>query len=323
MHKLSVASLALLAAVGCKKHDNPNPAPAAGTAQPTEAQKPAEPAPAPAPAAPAAAAPAPEAAAKPAGEPHPAPAWLKGVEEKPTAAKEGSFAWVFRGNAFDSEDSARIDVDQVSKIDGNFVTTQPLAWLSSGPKMWHHDLDKNEKPYGHLPGGLVIPAHTVDDVKPKVGDLVFAYIGNTPAPLLVKVKAVDAGLVTFDQVNAMGDKTDERKTDIVEPYGKGLAPFTLATFKDGDDQKLMTVLAVDGGKVIGYDGSTKLVQLDKGKVKSLKPELKSRKVGDKVYAFTQGGDGKADVIKTVKIPDLSYEVGYSLVTAPYIFDKAP
>jgi hypothetical protein len=309
--------LVLFAAFGCKKHDA-NKTEASKTVAATETPKPAEPA------APAAATPTPSAAPAPAakGAPHPPPPWLKGVEEKPTAAKVGQLAWVFHGDDFDSPDSSMIDVVQVTAIDGNTATTQPLLLLAGGADAWKHKLDPDQRPYAGLPGGLVIPARTVDEVKPKPSDLVFAYLGNTPAPLLVRVKAVENGLASFDQINAMKTGVDERKTDIVEPYGKGLAPFTYATYKDGDAQKLVTVLVVDGDTVIGYNASDALVQLKKSQLKPLKPELKSRKAGDKVYGFS-GGEGKADAVKSIPVPDLAFEVGYHTLTWDNVFDKQP
>ena len=323
MSKLTTISLVFLVAIGCKKSASDQPAPepakpAASAQEPKAAEpakpatvKPAEPAPPPSP--------PPAQAAK---KPHAPVAAYKDVPAKPVTAKVGQLAWVIHTDAFDSADTTRVTVDEVTAIDGNTATTRELSLIASGADAWKHKPQPSAESYAGIPSLLVIPAHTVDEVKPKVGDIVFAYMGNTPTPHVAKVKAVDGGVVTYEVPDAMGKTLEEKKTDLIEPYGKGLAPFTFATYKDGADQKLITVLALAGDKVYGYDAGGKLVTIAKSKVKALKLEPKSRKVGDKVYAFPHG-TGKADVIKTVKIPDQAYEVGYSLTSWPYVFDKLP
>jgi hypothetical protein len=308
----------VVAAVACKKKEAvPESAPAkpAPTAAVTET-KPAEPAP-PAPTTPP--------AAKPADapkEPHAPAAFLKDVPAKPTTAKVGQLAWAIHGNAFDTPDASRVEVDEVLAVDGNTATVRELSLMSSGPDSWKHKPNPGERPYAGLPGLLVFPAHTVDEVKPKVGDNVFVFFGNTPTPELAHVKAVEGGLVTVDIPNAMGDKTEEKKTDLIEPYGKGVAPFTFVTYKEGDEQKLATVLALDGDKVFAFDPGGKLITLKKASVKPLKPEWKSRKVGDKVYAFTFGS-GKAGAITAVSVPDQVYKVDVYTALWNTTFDKLP
>ncbi|MEO8700549.1 MAG: hypothetical protein ABI867_10925 [Kofleriaceae bacterium] len=255
-------------------------------------------------------------------DPHKAPEWLKAVPAGATTAKVGQFAWVMRGDAFDTADQGRIHVDEVTAVDGNMVTTRPLALISSGADQWKHKPDTAERGFAGLPGLVVVPARTVDEVKPKVDDIVWAFVGNTPTPHLTRVKSVDGGLITFQYVDAMGKKLEEGKTEIIEPYGKGIAPFTMVTYKDGADQKMIVVMAIAGDKVLGYDFFGKLVEQKKSAVKALTPEMKDRKVGDKVYAFS-GGTGKADAIKEVLIPKYSFSVGYSTVTWQLVFDKAP
>ncbi|MEJ7598333.1 MAG: hypothetical protein WKG01_10520 [Kofleriaceae bacterium] len=255
-------------------------------------------------------------------DPYKPPAWLKAAPARATTAKVGQFAWVMRGTPFDSEDQGWVHVDEVTAIDGNTVTTRPLALLATGADQWKHQPNTNERGYTGLPGMLVIPARTVEEVQPKAGDLVFAYVGNTPTPHLTHVQSVEGGLITFSYVDAMGTKLVESKTEIIEPYGKGIAPFTLAAYKDGADQKVMTVMVIAGDKVLGYDGLGKLLQLKKSAVKALTPVIKERKVGDKVYVFS-AGTGKPDEIVEVYIPKYSYKAGSFGVRWQDIYDKAP
>lgn len=309
--------LVVVAAVGCKKKEAaPESAPAkpAPAAAVTEG-KPAEPKPA-------AATPEAPPAAKPAEAPHAPAAFFKDVPAKATTAKVGQLAWAIHGNAFDTPDSNRVEVDEVLAVDGNTATVRELSLMASGPDSWKHKPNPGERPYAGVPGLLVVPAHTVDEIKPKIGDHVFVFFGNTPTPELARVRVVEGGLVTVDIANAMGDKTEERKTDLVEPYGKGIAPFTYVTYKEGEDQKLATVLALNGDSVFAFDTAGKLITLKKASVKPLKPEWKSRKVGDKVVAFAHG-TGKAGAITEVPVADQIYKIEYT--TAPWhtTFDKLP
>ncbi len=251
-------------------------------------------------------------------EPHKPLEALTKVPAKATTAKVGQMAWVLRGTAFDSPDSFRVDVDEVTAIDGNTVTTRPTALMSSGADSWKHKPNPDERPYTGLPGLLVIPARTVDEVKPKVGDIVWAYMGNTTTPELTHVKAVDGGLVTYEVPTAMKDKVEEKKTDLIEPYGKGVAPFTIVAYKDGEDAKTMTVLAVQGDKVYGYEFGGKLVEQKKSAVKPVTPVFKDRKVGDKVYSV---GNAKPEDIKEVVVPKEIFKVGPFTKTWTELFDK--
>ncbi len=254
-------------------------------------------------------------------EPIKAPDWLK-VPAAATTAKVGGFAWVLRGDAYGTADQGKFYVDEVTAVDGNTVTTRPLALIASGADSWKHKPDPDQASFAGLPGMLVIPVHTVDEIKPKADDIVWAFMGNTPTPYLAHVKSVEGGLVTFSYVDAMGTKMKEEKTDLIEPYGKGIAPFTMAMYKDGTEQKIMTLLAVSGDKVYGYDFFGKLVEQKKSAVKPLVPVAKDRKVGDKVYAFG-GAGGAMDEVKEVIIPKYSFKVGSFGVGWEKIYDKAP
>ncbi len=308
--------LIVVAAVGCKKKeasDKPSEVkPTTVETKPAE-PKPAETKPVETP---------PTTGSAKAQEPHAAAPFLKDVKAKPTTAKVGQLAWTIHGNAYDSADTYKVEVDEVLAVDGNTVTTRELKLMSSGPDSWKHKPNPDERPFGGLPGQLVIPARTVDEVKPKVGDPVFVFIGNSDTPGFAKVKAVADGIVTVELPNAMGNKVEETKTDLIEPYGTGLAPWTYVTYKEGDDQKLATVLAVDGDSVLAFGFGGKLVTLKKANVKSLKLEPKSRKVGDKIFGFSNG-DGKADAIKTVVVPDALYKFEYSTIPWDQAFDKLP
>jgi hypothetical protein len=252
-------------------------------------------------------------------EPHkPLEAFTK-VPAQATTAKVGQMAWVLRGTAFDSPDSFRVDVDEVTAIDGNTVTTRPTALMASGPDAWKHKPNADERPYAGLPGLLVIPARTVEEVKPKVGDIVWAYIGNTTTPELTHVKAVDGAIITYEVPTAMKDKVEEKKTDLIEPYGKGVAPFTMVAYKDGTDTKTMTVLAISGDKVFGYEFGGKLVEQKKSAVKPITPVFKDRKVGDKVFVV---GEAKPEEIKEIIVPKELFKTGIFTRTWNELFDKA-
>ncbi|MBA2542016.1 MAG: hypothetical protein H0V17_20415 [Deltaproteobacteria bacterium] len=263
--------------------------------------------------------PPPAAGSAAAKEPHKALEALTKVPAKATTAKVGQMAWVLRGTAFDSPDSFRVDVDEVTAIDGNTVTTRPVALMASGPDSWKHKPNPDERPYAGLPGLLVIPARTVEEVKPKVGDIVWAYIGNTTTPELTHVKAVEGGIVTYEVPNAMKDKLEEKKTDLIEPYGKGVAPFTMVAYTEGTDTKTMTVLAISGDKVFGYEFGGKLVEQKKSAVKPLTPVFKDRKVGDKVFVV---GEAKPEEIKEILVPKELFKTGVFTRTWIELFDKA-
>jgi hypothetical protein len=253
-------------------------------------------------------------------EPHkPLEAFAK-VPAKATTAKVGQMAWVLRGTTFDSPDSFRVDVDEVVAIDGNTVTTRPTSLMAQGPDAWKHKPNADERPYAGIPGLLVIPARTVEEIKPKVGDIVWAYLGNTTTPDLTTVKAVEGGIVTYEVPTAMQDKLEEKKTDLIEPLGKGVAPWAIVAYKEGDEAKTMTVLAVEGDKVIGYGYAGKLTEQKKSAVKPVTPVMKDRKVGEKVWRL---GEKAAEDIKEVVVPKQLFKVGPFTKVWYELYDKAP
>jgi hypothetical protein len=233
--------------------------------------------------------------------------------------KVGEKVWSIH-REFYAEGNTRLDVAEVTAVAGTTADVRSLSLIASGPNAWTHESAKDGMTFQRVPGAFVFPARTVEQVKPKAGDIVFAFTQSN-VPELVRVKSVQGPIVVFDHADLLGTKLSEYKTDIAEPYGKGLAPFTYAAFKDGGGEKLMIVVSVVGNEVVGIGPGGALSMAKKADCKSLKPEAKVRKVGDKVFAFGAGGDGKQGKIAKVDIDNFAYDVDYTLATWDRIYDK--
>lgn len=266
------------------------------------------------PAASASAAPSASAAAPP-----PVPAWYAQLPTKPVTAKVGDLVWGMHAFAINGQ-GALLHPLEVTAVSGNTATLRDLSLMASGPDSWKLKPNKDGSTYAGVPGSVVLPLRSVDVVKPKAGDIVWAAVTNAPGPHLVKVTKVDGGLVQFDKLNATQKELErDQKVQNVEPYGSGIAPFTYVAIKKGDAYKLLLVLGVDGDNVYGktYDG---VAVAKKADVKPLKAAWKDRKKGDSVLAFDSGGDGKVVKIETVPMEKWVFKVGVYTYTWDLTFD---
>jgi hypothetical protein len=258
------------------------------------------------------------AASAPAAPATPTPPWYAKAPAKPVAAKAGDVVWAVHANS--SGSGAWMTPVEVVSAAGNAATLRDLALMASGPDSWKLKPNTSGTTYAGVPGSAIAAARNADAVKPKAGDIVWAGITNGPHPDLVKVSKVDGGLVVYERLNAMMKELDkDLKAQYVEPYGKGIAPFTYAAIKSGDAYKLMLVLGVDGDNVYGqtFDDFTTAKKSD---VKPLVAAWKARKKGDKVLAFSSGGDGKVVTIETVPMEKWVFKAGPFQYAWNLVFD---
>jgi hypothetical protein len=293
-----VSSMLVLALVGCEKKDEP-------TAASDAAAKPSAAPSASAPATTASASATPTASASAAAKPP--PAWMAKMPAKPVTAKVGELVWGVRPFSLTNE-GAWMQPHEVTAVSGNTATLRELSLMASGPDSWKHKPNPSGTTYPGIPGAVILPMRDTDTVKPKPGDLVFAGLTNANAPELIKVGSVEGGLVSYEKLNALGTTLEKAKVHYVEPYGTGLAPFTYAAVKDGEEQKLVLVLSVDGDTVVGktFDNVETFKKAD---LKPLKAPNKERKKGDKVLAFNSGGKGTVTTISDVPMAKWYYKAG--------------
>lgn len=249
----------------------------------------------------------------------PPPAWYAKAPAKAPPAKAGDIVWGVHPFALNNT-GAWMNPLEVVAVSGNTATLRDLALTASGPDSWKLKPNASGSQYVGVPGSAVLAARTVDAVKPKAGDLVWAGVTNAPAPELVKVAKVDGGLVVYDRLAATQKELEkDQKVQYVEPYGTGVAPFTYVAIKTGETYKLMLVFGVDGDNVYGrtFDDFTTAKKAD---VKPLKPAWKDRKKGDKVLAFSSGGEGIVGKIETVPMEKWVYKIGPFTYAWNLVFD---
>lgn len=175
-----------------------------------------------------------------------------------------------------------------------------------------------------VPAGFVHPAHKVSEVKPKVGDILVAKPTGGMLPAIIRVKAVEGDLVSYDAPTALGDKTEEVKTDYAEPIGKDLAPFSLASCKVAADKEVLTIVVDnDGTTVFGVSRvpEYQVVSVPKADCKALVPVTKTWKEGDTVLGFPYGSKSADGEIKKVVLAGWVYQVGYAQATWDQVFAK--
>jgi hypothetical protein len=307
MHRYTTAPLALTialaAALGCNKSDDQNkPSPSSSGSAATLAPT------------------APTTTAAAGTREERMPAWYAQVPQHAVSAKPGDKVWAIVPFSLDSE-ATRATVVEVVSVEGNTATVRDLAMTATGAQAYQHRTDVEARSMKGIPGLLMAQARTVDQVKPSKNDIVFAFKTNAPNPPLAKVKSVADGLATYDVANANADKVSEDKTDIVEPYGHGVGPFTYAAVSMNGVTSLMFVMATDGDTVYGKSLTGTLIKAKKSDCKSVSPSTKDRKSGDSVVAFPFGGNMVEGKIDKVRVPGQIYELNGRPVTWDFVYDK--
>jgi hypothetical protein len=237
------------------------------------------------------------------------PTWYTQFPLKQVDAKPGDKVWALHELP---GGRATLEIVEVVSVDGTSATvarlgTAPNGKLARAPR---------EEQYAHVPGAAILPAHTVTEANVRAGDLVVTYRYGVPSPTLASVAAIENGIATVE--HPVAKTLRKEKVEYAEVLLQGIAPLSWVAVPDGGAWKRVAVATIEGDVLYGVDSLLHYTSAKVGDCKPLNPQLKDRRVGDKVIVFPIAGRSHEDTIRRIDLPRWLFEVSD---TEPVPFDR--